>query len=350
MIHIQGLCIDLPGFAVQGVDLHIQPGEFFTLIGPTGSGKTLVLESLAGLVPMSAGRITINGRDVTDLPPEKRAVSLVYQDHSLFPHLSVLQNVTYGQRYQGIDQETGRKEALRLLDRLGLARHVDRKPVNLSGGEKQRVSIARALACRPNVLLLDEPLSSLDPQFRAGLRQELKALHRDSGLTVLMVTHDFVDAFTLAQRAGVIRDGQLEQVGTVSDIFRQPATPFVAEFVGMANVLPATFHGNRCLFAGHEVVLETPPPWCTGFAALHPEDLAVSHTNDFPEDWCVFQGAVTRIDHVGFQWTAQIQCADQAITASVSKLIAIDDQLQNTPEVFLGFSRSHLHLMPPVSV
>ena len=350
MIHVQGLCINLSGFSVRGVDLDIQPGEFFTLIGPTGSGKTLVLESIAGLVPISAGRIVINGLDVTNLPPEKRAVSLVYQDHSLFPHLSVLQNVTYGQRYQGINPKTGREEALRLLDRLGLARHVDRKPTNLSGGEKQRVAIARALACRPNVLLLDEPLSSLDPQFRAGLRQELKALHQDSGLTVLMVTHDFVDAFTLAQRAGVLRGGQLEQVGTVSDIFRQPSTPFVAEFVGMTNVLPATFHGNRCLFAGQEVALETPPPWRTGFAALHPDDIAVSRTNDFPEDWCVFPGSITRVDHVGFQWVAQIQCEDSAITATVSKSMAMDDQPRNASPIFFGFSKDHLHLMPPVAV
>ncbi|SNR90898.1 tungstate/molybdate transport system ATP-binding protein [Humidesulfovibrio mexicanus] len=248
MIHIQDVCVELPGFCVQDVNLHIQPGEFFTLIGPTGSGKTVLLENLAGLVPATRGRIRISGRDVTALPPEKRAVSLVYQDHSLFPHLTVLENVAYGQRYQDIDAETGRKEAFQLLDRLGLVQHAHRKPLTLSGGEKQRVSIARALACHPKLLLLDEPLSALDPQFKAGLRQELKALHRDTGLTVLMVTHDFLDAFTLADRAGVMHNGRLEQVGTVKEIFRRPATPFVAEFVGMAKILFATFQENQSLF------------------------------------------------------------------------------------------------------
>lgn len=139
-------------------------------------------------------------------------MSLVYQDHSLFPHFSVLENVAYGQRYQNIDVDAGRREALQLLDRLGLVQHAHRKPLNLSGGAKQRVSIVRALACHPKLLLLDKPLSALDPQFKTDLQQELKALHRDTWLTVLMVTHDSLDAFTLADRAGVMHNGRLEQV------------------------------------------------------------------------------------------------------------------------------------------
>jgi len=346
MIDIRNLTIQLPGFAVTDINLHVRRGEFFTLIGPTGSGKTLVLESLAGLAPKGTGSMLVHGRDISKLPPERRKVSLVYQDHSLFPHLTVLDNVTYGQRYHGIDARTGKREAHDLLERLGLSRVANRKPDRLSGGEKQRVSIARALACHPRVLLLDEPMSSLDPQFRAELRQTLKELHRDTGLTILMVTHDFVDALTLADRAAVIRNGRLEQAGDVTDIFRQPATPFVAEFVGMANVLPACFHNGQCSFAGHTVSLDRKPDWNEGYVAFRPEDILVSQTNRFPENWCTLRGAVTRIDRIGFHWTAQIKCDDQTVTAAVDQLTALEHSAKNNM-VHLGIAKPHLHFMPP---
>ncbi|NDV18498.1 ATP-binding cassette domain-containing protein [Pseudodesulfovibrio sp. JC047] len=346
MIDIRNLSIQFPGFAISDVSLHVHPGEFFTLIGPTGSGKTLVLESLAGLAPKGTGELIVHGRDIANLPPEKRTVSLVYQDHSLFPHLNVLENVTYGQRYHGIDATTGKKEALALLDRLGLSRVVNRKPDKLSGGEKQRVSIARALACHPSVLLLDEPMSSLDPQFRAEFRHTLKELHHDTGLTILMVTHDFVDALTLADRAAVIRNGRLEQTGDVTDIFRQPASPFVAEFVGMANVLPASFKNGHCSFAGHTVTVDTPPQWNEGYVAFRPEDILVSMNRRFPDEWCTFEGNLTRIDRIGFHWTAQIACNDQTVTATVDQLTALEYS-QQEKTVHLGIAKSHLHFMPP---
>nr|WP_321255582.1 ABC transporter ATP-binding protein [uncultured Pseudodesulfovibrio sp.] len=349
MIDIRNLTIQLPGFAVTDINLHVRRGEFFTLIGPTGSGKTLVLESLAGLAPKGTGNMLVHGRDIANLPPEHRKVSLVYQDHSLFPHLTVLDNVTYGQRYHGIDARTGKREALELLERLGLSRVINRKPDRLSGGEKQRVSIARALACHPRVLLLDEPMSSLDPQFRAELRQTLKELHQDTGLTILMVTHDFVDALTLADRAAVIRNGRIEQAGDVIDIFRQPATPFVAEFVGMANVLPACFHNGQCSFAGHTVLLDKKPDWNEGYVAFRPEDILVSQTNRFPEDWCTLRGSLTRIDRIGFHWTAQIQCDDQIVTAAVDQLTALEHSTNNNA-VHLGIAKPHLHFMPPQTI
>lgn len=346
MIDIRDLNIRLPGFAVRDVNLTVGQGEFFALIGPTGSGKTLILESLAGLAPKGTGQLLLSGRDVAGLPPERRGVSLVYQDHSLFPHMSVLSNVTYGQRYHGIDSRTGEAEAFALLDRLGLARVADRKPERLSGGEKQRVSIARALACRPSVLLLDEPMSSLDPQFRAELRQTLKTLHRETGLTIIMVTHDFVDALTLADRGAVIRDGRIEQTGTVTDIFRQPATPATARFVGMANVLPATFEQGCCRFAGNTVDLDVRPDWPEGYVAFRPEDILVRHQCDFPDDWCSLPGRILRVDREGFHWTASIRCNDQTVTASVDQLLALNHADSNG-EVHLGLPRARLHLMPP---
>ncbi len=337
MIDIRNLTIQLPGFAVTDINLHVRRGEFFTLIGPTGSGKTLVLESLAGLAPKGTGNMLVHGRDIANLPPEHRKVSLVYQDHSLFPHLTVLDNVTYGQRYHGIDARTGKREALELLERLGLSRVINRKPDRLSGGEKQRVSIARALACHPRVLLLMSHVIT-GPTVPAELRQLSKNCIRHS--LTSHVTHDFVDALTLADRAAVIRNGRIEQAGDVIDIFRQPATPFVAEFVGMANVLPACFHNGQCSFAGHTVLLDKKPDWNEGYVAFRPEDILVSQTNRFPEDWCTLRGSLTELTALDFIGPHKYNA-----TTKSSPLPSINSQLWNTRQIIMRYtsvSPSHI--------
>ncbi|MDD3311861.1 ABC transporter ATP-binding protein [Pseudodesulfovibrio sp.] len=347
MIRLTDLYMDLPGFTLDHVSLHVRPGEFFALMGATGSGKTLVLETVAGLTRLDGGRVDIGGRDVTGLPPEQRNVSLVYQDHALFPHLTVLQNVMYGQRYHGIPADEGKREALALLDLLGLGSQEKRRPARLSGGEKQRVALARALACRPDVILLDEPLSSLDPQFRGELRRTLKEAHANTGATFLMVTHDFVDALTLAERAAVIKGGVLQQEDSVTNIFRRPATPFVAAFTGMTNILPATYEGAGCAFAGCRFDgLPDLPHWARGYAAVRPEDVIVGAESDFPADWCVLRGRVERLEREGFTWTASVLCAGEPITATVDHHLVLGGRLAPGTEVTLGFARAHLHHMP----
>lgn len=347
MIRLEGLHMDLPGFTLNNMDLHVHKGEFFALMGSTGSGKTLVLESVAGLTKPDSGKVLIGGRDVTGLPPEARKVSLVYQDHALFPHLTVLQNVMYGQRYNGIGKEEGRREALALLDALGLTRLEKRKPARLSGGEKQRTAMARALACRPDVVLLDEPLSSLDPQFRGELRHTLKEVHERMGATFLMVTHDFTDAMVLAEHGAVIKDGSLHQHDTVANIFRRPATPFVASFVGMTNVFPASYATSCCSFAGHTFKgLPDLPDWREGFAALRPEDVIVGTANDFPNDWHVMEGSVERLEREGFIWTAAVWCGNQMLTAIVDRHMVLNRGLGNGSPVAVGFAGEHLHHMP----
>ena len=234
MIELRDLRVDLPGFHLGEITLTVGRGEFFALMGPTGSGKTLILESVAGLVRADGGSILLNGRDVTSLPPERRGVGLVYQDHALFPHMTVTRNITYGRRYHGMDKAEGLRLARELMEILGLTRVADRKPANLSGGERQRTALARALACRPSVLLLDEPLSSLDPQFREDVRRNLADLHASAGTTFLMVTHDFVDALTLAGRAAG-DPGGTDRAGRFG-----------------AGYLPASEHGIHGPVRGHE--------------------------------------------------------------------------------------------------
>jgi len=344
VIRVSGLGLRFAGFSLDDVSFHVAPGEFFALMGPTGSGKTLVLESVAGLVEHQRGTIHVAGQDVGALPPERRRISLVYQDHALFPHLTVLENVTYGQRYHGIPEEVGLREARDLLARLGLSRLASRTPGRLSGGEKQRVSLARALACRPDVVLLDEPLSSLDPQFRDDLRTELKSLHRQSGLTFLMVTHDFVDALTLADRAAVIRDGRLEQTGPVSEVFRQPATAFVAAFVGMRNIVPLTADGECDLGCG--AGFRTPRETFPGSVALRPEDVFVSRGGAFPEDWISLEGRLVVVRHEGFSWFAEVVCGQVRFTAALDRQFLANGTPGTGTAVRLGFAPESLHVIP----
>lgn len=346
MIRIEHLCIDLPGFSVRDVNLHVERGGFYALMGPTGSGKTLVMESVAGLAPPGTGRILINDRDVTSLPPEERNISLVYQDHSLFPHLTVLQNVTFGQPYHGISRTEGKRHARELLARLEMLDKSERKPTHLSGGEKQRVSIARALACKPDVVLLDEPLSSLDPQFRDDLRKTLKQLHQELGITFLMVTHDFVDALTLADRAAVIRNGALEQSDTVATIFRHPATAEVARFVGMSNIFPAVFKGNNCVCFEQSIPMNQAPGWEKGYAALRPEDVCILKDNEARDGWHPLEGRIRRVTRQGFTWLAEIECGGHIVTAMVDQRHALDLKFDNNRGIRFAFALNHLHALP----
>src|SRR5712671_3844308 len=226
--------------AVAGLDLVAERGEFLTLLGPSGCGKTTVLRMIAGLVPPSAGRIAVDGADVTAMPAHRRNMGLVFQNYALFPHLNVARNVAFGLEMRGtlrdaIDKRVTNSLALVRLE--GLRR---RMPRELSGGQQQRVALARALVIEPALLLLDEPLSNLDAKLREELRDEIRDIQRRLGITAVFVTHDQVEALTLSDRIAVMNAGRLEQVGTPSEVYERPATEFVAAFIGRTNRIAAT--------------------------------------------------------------------------------------------------------------
>ena len=298
MIQLDHLTTRLANFTLRDICLTVEKGEFFFLLGPTGAGKTLILESIAGLMPSHEGCIRINDRDVTHLPPEKRGVGIVYQDQALFPHLSVRKNISFGLRYHRKPDPHGNLSLDFLISRLGLTHLLDRSVHNLSGGEKQRVALVRALAIDPAVLLLDEPLSSLDPNFREDIRQLLKELHRETAITVLMVTHDFSEAHFLAQRVAIMNAGRIQQVGSVANVFLQPATPFVADFVGMKNIFPATFHG-RCAQIGKLIFQIKGPKSGHTSIAIRPENIRLSNTPPECRHSNIIEGAVSRISNHG---------------------------------------------------
>lgn len=226
--------------ALDNLTLEVREGEFFTLLGPSGCGKTTTLRLIAGLEVPTAGRILIDGRDVTHVPANRRNVGMVFQNYALFPHLNVFENVAFGLRARGLPKSVVDERVRKALRLVHLAHLETRKPSQLSGGQQQRVALARALAIQPSILLLDEPLSNLDAKLREETRAELQRLQKSSGITTVYVTHDQSEAFALSDRVAIMNAGRCEQVGTPAEIYLRPATAFVARFIGQLNVLPAT--------------------------------------------------------------------------------------------------------------
>lgn len=225
--------------AVDGVTIDVAPGEFLALLGPSGCGKTTCLRMIAGFEQPDSGEVFISGSPVAGKPAHEREVNTVFQNYSLFPHMSVLDNVAFGPRNKGFDKLEARKMAQEMLDIVRLGDFGSRKPQQMSGGQQQRVALARALVNKPSALLLDEPLAALDLKLRKAMQIELKRIQREVGITFIFVTHDQEEALTMSDRIAVMSQGRVEQIGTPEEIYNQPATIFVAGFIGSANLLPA---------------------------------------------------------------------------------------------------------------
>ncbi|MDQ7819616.1 MAG: ABC transporter ATP-binding protein [Armatimonadota bacterium] len=226
--------------AIRDLSLHVGDGEFLVLLGPSGCGKTTTLRAIAGLETLDRGRVVIGGRDVTRLPPGRRGIAMVFQSYAVFPHMTVYDNIVFGLRMHRLPVAEQRRRAREAAELLEIADLLDRFPAQLSGGQRQRVAVARAIVMRPDVLLMDEPLSNLDALLRLHMRAELKRLHRELGSTTVYVTHDQVEALSLGDRIAVMRDGQIVQCDTPARIYDTPATRFVGEFIGTPpmNFLP----------------------------------------------------------------------------------------------------------------
>jgi putative spermidine/putrescine transport system ATP-binding protein len=261
--------------ALDGFTLHIEPGELVALLGPSGCGKTTALRILAGLDEATHGTVSVGGQDVSNVPANKRDMGMVFQAYSLFPHLTVLDNVAFGLKMRGKAKRERTSRAAEMLELVGLSAHQHKFASELSGGQQQRVALARALAIQPRVLLLDEPLSALDAKVRSQLRDEIRRVQLEVGTTTLFVTHDQEEALAVADRVGVMSQGKLEQLAAPADLYANPATPFVAEFVGLNNKVPAEVSGGQAHLLGTSVpALEGSV--AKGLAMVRPESVTIT--------------------------------------------------------------------------
>jgi putative spermidine/putrescine transport system ATP-binding protein len=289
--------------ALDGLSLTLAPGELVALLGPSGCGKTTALRLVAGLEDADEGRVVVGGHDVTGQPTNKRDVGMVFQAYSLFPHMTAWQNVAFGLQMRKVDTAQRRRRAGEMLELVGLSGFADRFAHQLSGGQQQRVALARALAIQPKVLLLDEPLSALDAKVRARLRDEIRRVQLEVGITTLFVTHDQEEALAIADRVGVMRSGRLEQLGPPTTIYSRPATPFVAEFVGLTNRLAGVVRGGSVEVRGARLPLVQPEaPDGPAVALVRPEAVTLSSDGELAAGPMVgtviataFLGATSRV-------------------------------------------------------
>ncbi|MDD5093578.1 MAG: ABC transporter ATP-binding protein [Dehalococcoidia bacterium] len=347
MIDIKNISVRLGDFRLQNITLNIQKGEYFVLLGPTGAGKTALIETIAGLNPVTQGQIRLDGVEVTHVAPEKRGISIAYQDQALFPHLSVLGNIAFGLRQRGLSKSEAATQSQWVIDLLGVSHLLERKPDTLSGGESQRVVLARALAVQPKVLLLDEPLSALDPETREKVQQEILLLHRKLGLTIIHVTHDFEEAFSMGDRIAVLDRGVLAQVGTVDEVFRQPNSEFVARFLMARNIFSGDIRDGEGMHPMmHIQGLKVPVTTSLRgerHVSIRPEDVLLSAKPMADDTRVSFQGRVTSVSNKGSVVYVSVNVPPEFVCLLTRREFEMM-RLAEGEEVFVGFEIKALHV------
>jgi putative spermidine/putrescine transport system ATP-binding protein len=321
--------------AVDDVSLEIQDGEFFTLLGPSGSGKTTSLRMIAGFERPTQGKITLHGMDVSQLPPYERDVNTVFQDYALFPHMTVMENVSYGLMIKKVAKEERKRRTIDMLDLVRLPRLGERKPNQLSGGQRQRVALARALINHPRVLLLDEPLGALDLKLRQQMQIELKSIQKQVGITFVYVTHDQEEALTMSDRLAVFNLGKIEQIGTPAEIYERPATAFVAGFVGISNLIEGqaaeSIAGSGAMFA------------------IRPEKIRlVDPGTAVPENMMAADGQVREVVYLGMYTRYMVALdlgGELTVVQQNLETTSMDVLTVHNQRVRLIWERAHIHPM-----
>jgi len=347
MLEIEHVSKDMGEFVLKDASLTVNDGEYLVIIGPTGAGKTILLETLAGIYPPDSGRVILNGRDITGAPPRERNICMVYQDYMLFPHLTVAENIGFGLRNRKMDQAEIERKVNDAARFLGIDHLLHRHPETLSGGEQQRAAIARAVVMEPALLLLDEPLSALDGQTREKLRKELRRLHDLYRITVIHVTHNFEEVFSLADRVAVIRGGEIVQVGEPHEVFRKPNCEFVANFVGVENLFrgACVCRGGLCEIdaGGVKIVSATCSENGTATATVRPEDILISRA---PLDSSAQNSLKGRIETIVDNGTVVRITVDAGIPFVVvlTRRGVVDLGLAEGDEVWITFKASSVHV------
>jgi len=347
MLRINGISKDMGEFVLRDVSLDIEQGEYLVIIGPTGAGKTILLETIAGLYPPDSGTITLDGVDITHLPPRERNICMVYQDFMLFPHLTVEDNIGFGLTSRQISEERIHEEVTKTAKLLSIDHLLHRYPGTLSGGEQQRAAIARSLVMNPTLLLLDEPLSALDGQTRDRMRKELQRLHALYKGTVVHITHNFEEVFSLADRVVVMNQGRIIQVGCPDEVFRRPNCEFIATFTGAENI----FHGICSQMEGSSAIdvngLTIISSTCGGerdvFATIRPEDILISRHQVVTSARNSFKGVIQDVMNNGMVMKIIVDVGVPVV--SVLTRQSYDEMhLNKGEEVYITFKASAVHV------
>ena len=347
MIAIKNLKIDLGDFLLRDINLEINSGEYFIILGPTGAGKTVLLEAIAGLYPVLGGEVWIDGREVTRLSPEKRSIGIVYQDYSLFPHLSVEENIAFGLRLRKYPKGEIKEKVNAIAKIVGVTHLLERKPQTLSGGEQQKVALARVLITEPEVLLLDEPLSALDPETKERMQAALKELHHRVGVTIIHVTHDFEEAVALGHQVAVLNEGRIAQVGTPEEILRKPDSEFVAHFALSRNI----FSGEAEEGEDGHIVVDIGGIKLAAITelrgevrlSLRPEDIIISKEPIHSTARNCFQGVVSDIVHRGSVVYVTVTLPPEFICL-ITRQAFEELELREKVSVWVIFKASALHV------
>jgi molybdate/tungstate transport system ATP-binding protein len=347
MITLENVSHEWDDFSLKNVSFSVNKGEHFIILGPTAAGKTLILETIAGFYVPRKGKILLHGKDITHIPPEKRKIGFVYQDYSLFPHMNVKENVAFGLKMQKLPKTEVEAKVQDIMDSMGISYLQNRLPSTLSGGEQQRVALARSLVIDPDILLLDEPLSALDPRTRETLREELKRIHEMSGTTTIHVTHDQDEALALADRIGVIMDGELVQVDEPYRVFNEPVTEEIATFVGVENVIGGKIISNE----DGVVVVETGKYQIRALSNLQkgevnvfirPENIILSKGKLESSARNSISGKISRISQFGATFRIYM---DNGLSALVTKQAIEELGLKVEEKVYASFKATAIHLI-----
>ena len=347
MIEIKDLNVKLGDFLLKDTTFDVQDGEYFVLLGPTGSGKTVLLESIAGLNPIRSGQIRINGRDVTHLNLEKRNIGFAFQDYTLYRHLSVRDNISFGLQWRRKTRREIEDAIDRVVKLLDITHLLKRRPWSLSGGESQKIALARALAIKPDLLLLDEPLSAVDPEMREATERELKEIHNRLRLTTIHVTHDFEEAITLGDRIAVIGEGRIIQIGTPEQIFRHPTSEFVARFVMTRNIFEGEVSDNsegQSVFSvdGTKLAVVTTLRGKL-HASIRPEDILISREPPHSSTFNSLQGTITRIADRGSVTYLTVNVPPEFICLILHRSLA-EIGLEEKQKVFITLKASAVNI------
>ena len=324
--------------ALHGLDLAVDEGELISLLGPSGCGKTTALRICAGFEVADSGRVLVSDNDITGKAPHKRNMGMVFQSYSLFPNLTVANNIEYGLRTRKVAKQDAHRRVEEMIELTELTQHANKYPHQLSGGQQQRVALARALAIQPSVLLLDEPLSALDAKVRANLRDQIRRIQTEVGITTLFVTHDQEEALAISDRIAVMSQGRMEQLGTPTEIYRHPSTAFVARFIGSMNQLPATvIDADAVQVHGHPVSVARG----TGLAAGTSADLLVRPEDTHFTEGPGLRGHVVSQTFQGIATTVGVRLTGIDALVDVHVVGSVEGKLQPGDDVTVTFDGAH---------